>query len=179
MNLLEAQQAVWNHQTQPPQTTQEALARLQKNVQRVVDAFACDQLVQAQMSLEDGLAQVLVTMKSFGMDPERALLRSITRMRQTTEKRFFLIYPDRVEIRVSGEYRGGWPLYTEEDYIAAIQVARELHCEIIHTDAQQLDLFEQLLALESKKADRQEENQKEEAQHAPPLDTQDLVSSAP
>jgi hypothetical protein len=42
---------------------------------------------------------------------------------------------------VGGEIRGGWPLYTDEDHATALQVARELGCEVRYPDAQQLDLF--------------------------------------
>lgn len=142
MHLQEAQETVWSQQNPAPQTTQEALGRLLKTVQGALESFESDQLVQAQMGLEDGLVQVLVAMRTLGLDPERGLMRAMTRMRQTPGKRIFLIYPDRVEIRVSGEYRGGWPLYTDDDYAATLQVARELRCDIVHTDAKQMDLFQ-------------------------------------
>lgn len=142
MQLQEAQNTVWVQQTPSPQTTQEALGRLNETLQQCLEAFQANQLIQAQMSLEDTLAQTLIAMKSLGIEAERGLLRAVARMRQSPGQRFFIIYPDRVEIRVSGEFRGGWPLFTHDDYVATLQVARELQCEILHTDAQQLDLFE-------------------------------------
>jgi hypothetical protein len=53
-----------------------------------------------------------------------------------------VVFQDRVEIQVAGEKRGGWPLYTEEDYQATLQVAQELRCDVVHQEVHQLGLFE-------------------------------------
>ncbi len=141
MQLNDAQITAWGQQQPPPQTTQEALGRLHETVQNCLKAFQGDQLVHTQAHLEDTLLQTLVAMRSLGLEADRGLMRALARGKQSVEQRFFLIFPDRVEIRVAGEYRGGWPLYTQDDYAATLQVARDLRCEVQHTDAQQLDLF--------------------------------------
>jgi hypothetical protein len=65
-------------------------------------------------------------------------------MKQASAHRTFHIYPDRVEIWVAGEHRGGWPLYTEEDLQSTLNMARELSCEVHYADGRQLELFREV-----------------------------------
>jgi hypothetical protein len=54
----------------------------------------------------------------------------------------FHIFADRVEIHAQGEIRGEWFLYGQSDYEAALNLARELGCDVIHEESCQLGLFQ-------------------------------------
>ncbi len=143
MTLEEAQQTLWIHQQDTPKTTQEALARASQAMIECIGAFQNDELIMVQTRLEDTLVQILMVMKTLNVSPDCALERAITRGVQTTvqQQRAFHIYGDRVDIQVGGELRGGWPLYTHEDYEAVVALARTFGCEVTHHDSQQLALF--------------------------------------
>ncbi len=142
MHLEAAQKNLWIHQQEAPRTTQEALARVSQALLDCINAFQEDQLVEAQISLEDTLAQVLIALKSMNIQADRAVERCIERMEKAgAEGRVFHIYKDRVEIQVGMEIRGGWPLFSNEDYEAALALARTFGCEVAYHEAQQLNLF--------------------------------------
>ncbi len=142
MNLEEAQKKLWIHQSNAPETTQEALARVSQTMIDCIGAFQNDELVAAQTDLEETLAQILIAMKTLNINPSRALERSIERIaHENAQHRVFHIYSNRVEIQVGPDIRGGWPLYSHEDYEAVVALARTFGCEVIHHEAQQLDLF--------------------------------------
>lgn len=135
---------VWEHLPTPPQTSQEAMKTLEGIVKACLKSYQQGHWVRAQMGLEDTLLQVLVAMKKMGLDPDRSVARSLSRMNHASSyDQTFHIFPDRVEIRVAGEYRGGWPVFSSEDIEAARQLAQELGCEVRQSDEAltQLDLF--------------------------------------
>lgn len=140
-HLEEAQAMAWAQQPAPPNTSREALARLAETVQRGLEAFDGDRLLQAQSLLEDSLSQVLVALKSLGIEAEPGLKRALARLLVQPGQRAFHVFEDRVEIWADGECRGTWPLYTEEDYRNVSKLALELGCPLIHQEARQLELF--------------------------------------
>jgi hypothetical protein len=143
VNLKSAQDWAWASQKQTPETASEALGRLYETVRLLLRTFEDAQLLKSQSLLEDSLLQTLVAMRSLSMDPDAALNRGLQRLRCGNEsERAFHIFSDHVEIRVHGESRGQWPLYSQGDYDAAISLARDLGCDIVHEDACQLGLFE-------------------------------------
>lgn len=142
MDLNQAQQSAWLHQTEPPRTSREALGRLQESVRQCLAAFEQDQLVACQSHLESSLLQVLIAMHTFNLEAEPAYERALARMRQSGGLRAFHVYADRVEIRVGAELRGAWPLAGQADYEAALRLAHELGCDVIHEEALQLELFD-------------------------------------
>lgn len=107
-----------------------------------LEAFDTDQLLSAQNNLEDVLIQLLVAMKSLNIQPDQALQRALARLDDNSGKRAFHIFEDRVELRVQGEIRGEWPLYSQQDYQMALNLARELNCDVLHEEACQLGLFQ-------------------------------------
>lgn len=141
LTLAQAQQLAWLRQDPPPATSREALGRLLEMTRICLEAFDGDQLVTAQKTLEDALVQALIAMKSLDINPDQALKRALERLKRASGKRAFHILGDRVEIRAYGEVRGEWPLYSQHDYQQALNLARELGCEVIHEDARQLGLF--------------------------------------
>ncbi len=142
IDLEDAQKKLWLHQGDPPKTTQEALARVSQMMIDCIGAFQDEQLLTAQSYLEDTLAQVLIAMKTLNISPSRALERSVDRLvAETKQQRVFHIYSDRVEIQVGSDIRGGWPLYSHDDYEAVVALARTFSCQVIHHETQQLELF--------------------------------------
>lgn len=140
--LQAIREQLWQLQPHPPKTVLDSLARIQTTVDSCIQAFQGNQWVMAQTLLEDTLAQALIATKMLDIQPDRALNRAIGRMREAASQQVFHIYADRVEIRVGSELRGGWALYTQDDYENAIQVAHTLGCDIIHHEAYQLGLFQ-------------------------------------
>jgi hypothetical protein len=141
VTLTHAQQLAWLHQDPAPATSREALGRLQETIHQCVAMFEAEQVITAQTLLEDSLIQTLVAMRSLGIQPEQALRRTLNRLQGASGQRAFHIFPDRVEIRAQGELRGEWPLFSQADYEAALRLARELGCDVIHEEASQLGLF--------------------------------------
>lgn len=142
VNLTQAQHMAWLRQSPAPATSREALGRLMETTRLCLEAFDTDQLLSAQNNLEDVLIQLLVAMKSLNIQPDQALQRALARLDDNSGKRAFHIFEDRVELRVQGEIRGEWPLYSQQDYQMALNLARELNCDVLHEEACQLGLFQ-------------------------------------
>jgi hypothetical protein len=144
-DLQAAQTWAWLHQLNQqtaPATSHEALGRLHETVRLLLQVFEDKQLLRTQSLLEDTLVQALTAMQTLNMNPDSALARGLARLRGGDEpRRAFHIFSDRVEIRVHGESRGQWSLYSQGDYEGALKLARDLDCDIIHEDACQLGLF--------------------------------------
>ncbi|HEY9745358.1 MAG TPA: hypothetical protein V6C99_03985 [Oculatellaceae cyanobacterium] len=144
VTLTQAQNLAWMHQQPPPSTAREAVSRLQEALRLCQEALEAGQLVAAQTLLEDAQLQSLVALKVFEIHPEQALQRALARLKAGTAKRAFHIYADRVEVRVGGELRGEWTLCSQHDYEAALRLAHELGCQVVHEEACQLGLFDTL-----------------------------------
>ena len=142
MTLKEAQDRVWQELGYTQMPMAEAMGKLLHRVSLSEKAFGNDQWVSAQTELEESFAQLLLVSRMMGIDLDRALMRVMTRHQEANVQRVFVVFQDRVEIQVAGEKRGGWPLYTEEDYQATLQVAQELRCDVVHQEVHQLGLFE-------------------------------------
>ncbi len=142
VTLTQAQHLAWLRQNPAPATSREALGRLMETTRLCLEAFDEDQLLSAQNNLENVLIQTLIAMKSLNIQPDQALQRALARMQDNWGKRAFHIFEDRVELRVQGEIRGEWPLYSQQDYQMALNLARELSCDVVHEEACQLGLFQ-------------------------------------
>jgi hypothetical protein len=142
IDLTSAQALAWMRQDSAPATSREALGRLLETVQLGVAAFDRGRLLGAQALLEEALIRILIAMRSLDINPDQALQRGLARLQgDGGSRRAFHIYADRVEIRAQGDVRGGWPLYAQSDYDAALTLARDLGCDVIHEEACQLGLF--------------------------------------
>jgi len=142
VTLTQAQHLAWLKQNPTPATSREALGRLLETTRLCLEAFDEDRLLSAQTGLEDVLIQTLIAMKSLNIQPDHALQRALSRLDEQNGKRAFHIFEDRVELRVQGEIRGEWPLYSQQDYQMALNLARELNCDVVHEEACQLGLFQ-------------------------------------
>ena len=141
ISLNQAQHLAWLRQNPAPATSREALGRLLETTRQCLEAFDGEQLVTAQSTLEDVLVQTLVAMRTLNIQPNHGLHRALDRLQEAGGKRAFHIFTDRVEIRVQSDIRGEWPLYSQNDYDQALNLARELGCDVIHEEACQLGLF--------------------------------------
>jgi hypothetical protein len=142
MHLSDAQLAAWSGLADLPETTRDAMGQLAETSRRCMEAYGEDRLVEAQMALEDTLLRTFIAMKSMGINAEDGMKRALARLEaQSKEQRVFHIFPDRVEILVGSESRGGWPLYTEEDLELALQTAQSLGCDVEYRDGRQLGIF--------------------------------------
>ncbi len=141
MDLNQAQQSAWLQQPTPPETSREALGRLKEGIRLCLGAFEEGKVLLSQQQLENILADVLVAMHTFNLQAGPAFERALARRRQD-RRRAFHVYADRVEIRVGPELRGTWPLTSQQEYEAALQLALELGCDVVHEEALQLPLFE-------------------------------------
>jgi hypothetical protein len=141
LSLTEAQRLACMQQGSPA-TSREALGRLLETARFALESFDENQLLTTQASLEDALIRTLIAMKSLNIQPEQALGRALDRMKAGNPQGAFHIYADRVEIKAQGEIRGEWILYSQSDYEAALHLARELGCAVIHEESCQLGLFQ-------------------------------------
>ncbi len=130
------------HRQSSPTTSREALGRVLESARFALESFDADQLMTTQISLEDTLIRVLVAMNSLNIQPELAMQRALSRLQEGHAQGTFHIYVDRVEIQAQGEIRGEWPLYSQSDYEAALRLAHELGCTVVHEDSCQLGLFQ-------------------------------------
>lgn len=144
LTLTEAQRLACLQQSGTPATSREALGRLLETARLALDSFDEDQLLTTQTSLEDALIRTLIAMKSMNMQPDQALHRALGRLKEGNPQGAFHIYADRVEIHAQGEIRGEWTLYSQSDYESALNLARELGCDVIHEESCQLGLFQHI-----------------------------------
>lgn len=142
LSLTEAQRLACLHGQHSPTTSREALGRVLESARFALESFDADQLLTTQGSLEDTLLRVLVAMNSLNIQPELALQRALSRLKEGPSQGTFHIFVDRVEIHAQGEIRGEWPLYSQSDYEAALRLAHELGCTVVHEDSCQLGLFQ-------------------------------------
>ena len=141
LHLSEFQKMVAIRLQPPAMTIRECLGRVQTTLMEAQAALDQGMVVNAQTLLEDTHLQLLAALNAFHIQPEAGLVRAWSRLQHKGEKRAFHIFDDRVEIRVGNETRGGWPLYSEHDYRAALKLAQELDCRIIHEEVRQMSLF--------------------------------------
>jgi hypothetical protein len=139
--LDDLQQLAWLRQSRKPETNREVLSHLAETARCCLSAFEENQLVLAQTTLDDLLVETLIAMQTLEIRPSLAVKRAINRLEQPAGSRLFHVFTDRVEIRVNQEIRGQWPLFTMNDYQAALRLAHELGCDVIHEEAYQLKLF--------------------------------------
>lgn len=142
LTLTEAQRLACLQQKNAFATSREALGRLLETARFALESFDEEQLLTTQTSLEDALVRTLIAMKTLNMQPDQALHRALVRLREGNPQGAFHIYADRVEIQAQGEIRGEWTLYSQSDYEAALHLARELGCAVIHEESCQLGLFQ-------------------------------------
>lgn len=140
MDLKKATELIWENRRYNTASEVETLSHLNEEVAESLKAMLRGDRQTAQSELEDAFACLLIAFKTLNIKPEDAILRQVNKMK-THSKRIMHIFPDRVEIRVDNEIRGGWAIWSADDLKEAEKMAREFSCEIVKEDqSQQLTL---------------------------------------
>lgn len=127
----------------PPITGLEALRQLKAATDKALGYFEEGNTPFAQNYLERSLTFMMLAFHYLNLDIEKVVAREAFRQKadNTLHERVILVFGDHAELRVSGELRGTFPLYTEEDYAEVRQIAQLFECRLEHADHVQLDLF--------------------------------------
>lgn len=106
MDLKEAVNLIWENRKYKTTSETTAVSHLNEEVAESLKAMLEGDRETAQAELEDALSCLLIAFKVLDIDPEKAVLRQIDRMKEIS-RRIMHVYSDRVEIRVDNEIRGG------------------------------------------------------------------------
>jgi len=133
VELKKAIELIWENRRYKTASETETLSHLNEEVAESLKAMLCGNREKAQTELEDALSCLLIAFKTLDIDPEGAVLRQISKMKEPS-KRIMHIFPDRVEIRVDNEIRGGWAIWSADDLREAEKMAREFNCKVVKED---------------------------------------------
>jgi len=133
MNFKEATELIWKNRKYKTTSEKEAISHLNEEVAESLNALLRGDRDTAQAELEDAFSCMLIAFKTLDINPEEAIYRQISRMKEHPNK-IMHIYSDRVEIRVNNEIKGGWSIWSADDLREAEKMAREFNCEIIKED---------------------------------------------
>lgn len=140
MELKKAIELIWENRRYKTASETEALSHLNEEVAESLKAMLRGDRQTTQNELEDAFSCLLIAFKTLKINPEDAVMRQVNKMKKHS-KRIMHIFPDRVEIRVDNEVRGGWAIWSADDFKEAEKMAREFNCEIVKEDqSQQLTL---------------------------------------
>jgi hypothetical protein len=142
MDLQEAVTMARSVSSPQDETICDVLSKLAQSASQAHQAYALHQDITAQHQLEKTFLYLLHAFERFDLDPQRCLYRAIASLQRFNGERAFHILPDRVEIRVGQICKGGWPIYTQEDYDQALALALEMNATIHHEEGKQLELFQ-------------------------------------
>lgn len=98
---------------------------------------------QSQQLLATALPQLMHALHTLGVDPVQALRRqTVPPIPQEPGKRLLYIEGNRVEVRVDGELRGSWSIWSIADLKEVCRLAEEFDCALVYSiDAtQSLDM---------------------------------------
>lgn len=130
MELKEAVELIWQNRRYDTSSDTEAISHLNEEVAESLKALLKGDRETAQNELEDALSCLFIAFKVLNLDPEQVVFRQINRMKSSTNKTMH-IFADRVEIRVGGEIRGGWAIWSADDLKEAQKTAMEFKCKVI------------------------------------------------
>lgn len=143
MNFTEATELICENRKCKTVSVKEAVSHLNEEVSDCLNALLRGDKKTAQSELEDAFSCLLIAFKTLNICPDEAINRQIEKMKQLPG-RVMYIYPDRVEIRVNNEIKGGWSIWSADDLRDAEKMAREFNCEIVNNgkddDSRQLSL---------------------------------------
>lgn len=144
LSLQQAQTLARAKHPEPPRTIQDALALVLSQAQAARQALQNQAYLPAQARLEEVLVSTLLALSAFDVQAESAFWRVLDRYaKQQKMHQRMVLYPERVELWVGNQQKGGWPLFSEADYQNCLQMAEQLGCELEErTQAMdQLNLF--------------------------------------
>jgi histidinol dehydrogenase len=141
MDLQEAQTLACSISSPQDETLSDVLFMLAQSATQAQQAYTQQHDVTAQQQLENTFLYLLNAFNRLDLDLQRGLYRAMTRLKQFKGERAFHIFEDRVEIRVGQVWRGGWSIYSQEDYQHALALAAEMNATVIYAQGKQLELF--------------------------------------
>lgn len=130
MELKEAVELIWENRRYDTSSETEAISHLNEEVAESLKALLKGDREKSQNELEDALSCLFIAFKVLNIDPEQVVQRQINRMKSQTNKTMH-IYSNKVEIRVGGEVRGGWAIWSADDLKEAQKTAMEFKCKVI------------------------------------------------
>lgn len=113
-------------------TLKDTLAAWQRALTQARQTLETGHGLETQQAVEAAFLQGFFALRQMNCQPSAALARAVTRLKTETshQHQVMRVFEDRIELWVNHERRGGWPLHSEEDEKAAIQLAKELGCRV-------------------------------------------------
>lgn len=130
MKLTEAIDLIWINRRYDTSSETEAISHLNEEVAESLKALLRGDREKAVHELEDALSCMLIAFKVLNLDPEKIVWSQINRMK-TQPQRVMHIYSNKVEIKVGDEIKGGWAIWSHDDFKEAKKMAKEFKCEIL------------------------------------------------
>lgn len=146
MQLKEAQQLLSNLTHRSPSLS-DGLRELKAATQRAHEYAQNQHSVMAQLYLEHCFSLLMQCFHYMNIQADQVVTREYQRDQgQLTDQseRVILMFSDHAELRVNGELKGTFPLYSEQDYTQLQEIAQLFQCRVDHADHIQLTLFERL-----------------------------------
>jgi NTP pyrophosphatase (non-canonical NTP hydrolase) len=131
MELEKAVELIWENRKYTTTDPKEAISHLNEEVAESLKALLRNEQDKAKRELEDALSCLFIALKVLDINPEEAVTRQVTQMKQRHEK-MMIFKKDKVEIYVNGVLKGGWSIWSDEDVKEAEKIAKEFGCNICY-----------------------------------------------
>lgn len=126
-------------------SAKDAINQVQASAKRAMQYLEQNNPVMTQGCLEQCFTTLMCALHYLNMDLEQVVKREQNRQTQArygTTNRVIMVFADHAELRVDGELRGTFPLYTDEDAKDIKEIAQVFQCRIEYADHLQLQLFQ-------------------------------------
>ncbi|MCA9788505.1 MAG: hypothetical protein KC476_03510 [Cyanobacteria bacterium HKST-UBA06] len=127
------------------ETARDALVQLQVSSKKALQYLDQSNPVMAQGCVEQCFTTMMCVLHYLNIDIEQLVKREQRRQNQNkygTMNRVIMVFADHAELRVEGELRGTFPLYTDEDAQDIQDIAQVFQCRIEYADHVQLTMFD-------------------------------------
>ncbi|HHW02705.1 MAG TPA: hypothetical protein GXX35_07825 [Thermoanaerobacterales bacterium] len=131
MELEKAMELIWDNRKYTTTDPKEAISHLNEEVAESLKALLRNEQDKAKRELEDALSCLFIALKVLDINPDEAVMRQVTQMKQRHEK-LMIFKKDKVEIYVNGVLKGGWSIWSDEDVKEAEKIAKEFGCNICY-----------------------------------------------
>lgn len=131
MDLKKAIEIIWENRKYTTNDPKTAISHLNEEVAGSLKALLKGDIEKAKKELQDAMSCLFIAMKVLEVDPEEAVQNQVEQMTKKNNRIMFL-KKDKVEIYVNGELKGGWSVWSEEDFKEAEKLAGEFGCELVY-----------------------------------------------
>lgn len=131
VDLNRAIEVIWDNRKYTTNDPKTAISHLNEEVARSLQALLKGDLEQAKSELEDAMSCLFIAMKVLEVDPEVAVQQQVEKMRKKNQ-RIMVLKQNKAEIYVNNELKGGWSLWSPEDFKEAEKLAGEFGCEVVY-----------------------------------------------